>query len=1615
MISRLFNPDLKSMKLIRSKDKQTNQIKKLIGYTKNKSNTVYLPLVTEPEEVFNSIKYLLGTEGVKRSFYRYFYPKRFFYTSVLYPSPKYTGYIDEDSKKNLLKTNLVGFRGLPRNKIMDLRNVIVDYTDIINKVIPKDREFLIKPGVFNYIENIYPEFICYALFNNDKHEDIFENDDTINEIKSNEEFKYLDDVYPINEKNDENSKSLESFDEKLTKKTTIFSLNAPMKGFDKMGFNDFIVSIPIKIMNHKFLTEGFVSGKLPIQRNYKIDPNITYQISFIRFIYKYYNDFFNGSSNNQFINEMIKHKVVFYLYTENGIGIVIDPVELKIRKIKPTNFLKLYINRLKMMILYSLGTISDDDVDKIEIETTNKENDINTSVVKDPKMDIKTISEMKNITDNSDKMKISKILEDIFVNKNKKRVINIENPENILNLKESMNDFDKLTNKFISNISENDTYNIKSDNDDAKSVSFNDNELNDILSNTDEEEDVMIETEDEEVLEEETNNEDEVLLDTSSDDSESDSSIKNIEDNYGDFDNDEEKETEIEEEDDEEGYVKIEPKGSGPIVLKEEKRNFVSKLSPDQEKRLKLLENKFESLQLNGTPINDIIGESKNININNEKSDIKNIKMKDESLLKQRLMDYQTSYIKQNYQADIINSVRALSLNKDVPMVITKIDVEDTSTQFENKYTYSFILEDPLKKRHTVKFDVPKIDDNGFLYINGNKKYLKKQIIRNPIVKISPDTVYITTQLNSYMVQRVGAILNRGSIVILKLLNEYINEKPNVIIERGSCILGNKDYLTTLEYDFLAKNIYKIILNKNSKYGEHIEICFSQEKMREAINNNPDLKYEFSDKMLPIAINYTRKFVYEIDIETKGSVNSSIFSILNDTLKDENMLEFVKKIKTPKRRIYTRAKIQSRDIPLIAVLNFLFGWEKIKSYFPESEIEFSSTPIRKNKNKLFIKFYDGYLYYNEYPLAGSLLLNGLSEIGAENYTYESLNKEAMYVDYVERKFGTKNVIKGWITTKECMLDFKTLQILETLGLPTNVCEVFLYCNELLTDNHVKSESDISNYRIKGHELIAECVYKVLIDQYNEYKKRSGKKATLSIPQNAVMSKVYKTEILENYESINPVAEIKALSLATYKGPGGTKLDQAFTTRKRAYDKSYYGVFSMCTPDNGSTGVVKELTLNTKIENTLGFIGKQDMNNVRASDVSSVAESLIPYASRVDDPSRVSFISIQNNHLGGLENSSLPCVRTGAEKMIGHLAGNNFTYNAKEDGVVTEVDEVKKLIYITYKSGKKEVIDYKNKMLRNSDAFIEETYQIHVKPGQKIRKDDPIMSDSKFFKSDPLTGEVLYTQGVNAMIAIMEGFYTEDDSSLLNASFAEKLKMNFSKRKQICLKSTDNLISYKKIGDEVKLGDPLIVFDSSGALSEDFTDPEYDELFKDLDKDMLSTMIHQTPKANHNGTIKEIKVYWTCPVEKFSKSIRDFINQYINRIKKEIVEEEKYTGVKSDKRKLIDITITDKGRINGVVAEDKEGNVVIEYYISEDDIMSVGDKVTLHSALKSVNSTIVPRDREICRQNGKLDGVFSMISTNARMINSHWIVGFLGKLLYDFSKNWAKNFLKEIGE
>ena len=119
------------------------------------------------------------------------------------------------------------------------------------------------------------------------------------------------------------------------------------------------------------------------------------------------------------------------------------------------------------------------------------------------------------------------------------------------------------------------------------------------------------------------------------------------------------------------------------------------------------------------------------------------------------------------------------------------------------KETYTILLEDVNRQRHTVKVDIPKFLEDKFLYIGGNKKVIKKQSLLLPVTKTDADTVQIVTNYNKMFIRRVDTKSVSSVERFKKVLKDSDDLKRFFVF--GSTITTNVDYVTTIEYDELSK------------------------------------------------------------------------------------------------------------------------------------------------------------------------------------------------------------------------------------------------------------------------------------------------------------------------------------------------------------------------------------------------------------------------------------------------------------------------------------------------------------------------------------------------------------------------------------------------------------------------------------------------------------------------------------------------------------------------------------------------------------------------------------------------------------------------------------------
>ena len=723
--------------------------------------------------------------------------------------------------------------------------------------------------------------------------------------------------------------------------------------------------------------------------------------------------------------------------------------------------------------------------------------------------------------------------------------------------------------------------------------------------------------------------------------------------------------------------------------------------------------------------------------------------------------------------------------------------------------------------------------------------------------------------------------------------------------------------------------------------------------------------------------------------------------------------QIVDSIKPPKRRIYSRVKIQSFEIPLICFLGSLFGLRNIMK-LNRLKYVFTTGRLEKDdpRNKwLTVTFKDGKLYYPEYPYGNSLLFNGMNEMDTEEFYFDDFDTELPYIEYLYAKFRNRNMYKGWLGFKELFIDPITKDILRDEKLPTDFLELFLYANELLTDNTYTNETEAKSYRIRGYEIISQVIYSNICQQYLLYKQHEGKKGFVSVPQNCINTALTKSQILENYDTINPINELKMKSSCTVKGKGvgGANVNHGYGMDRRAFGEDAVGLFAESNVDNHNIGIVKELTTNPQILNTRGYLNTTKdpakISKLKASERMAPEELIMPGIVKYDHPNRVGFSSGQWKHTLPIDGGGdPPIISSGYENTMIYQIGNTFAIRAEKPCTVTDINEKLEIVTVKNNDDTVQTYRYGKEMERNSSFYLDNNRILNVKVGQKLKFNDIIAYSKEFFTKTP--GGLSFTMGRICKIAIMDDYFTEEDSTLVTEHLSKNLQTSITKKKQIKISGKSNIIKYANIGDHVLDGDVLMQFEDARDTTSNVDITDLLDLVGDPEADSSSLLYHM-PKANASGEIVDINVMWVGEIEEMSESCQKFVEEYISRKKKKTNYEKEQTGEESKYAVEYKKSTPNFGVLEGQNVDD--GDIVIEYYINHKTAYQRGDKISMYPAIKSVTPQIVPDNLCPFTPTGKIDCVFGLISASARQVNSPFILGSIGKIVIDVSKDIVKEY------
>lgn len=571
------------------------------------------------------------------------------------------------------------------------------------------------------------------------------------------------------------------------------------------------------------------------------------------------------------------------------------------------------------------------------------------------------------------------------------------------------------------------------------------------------------------------------------------------------------------------------------------------------------------------TTLKSILTEDENISIEEEDVPVEN-KVIFDNLKKNKIKDFDDAYMKKNYKNDIMKTLMAFNNDEELPLFIDSIKIENTSTDLTLKNTYTILYKDTKNVKHTVTIDLPIIIDNNYIYVNGSKKLIQKQLISKPITKIAPDKVQIASDYNKYFITRFGSKLSEETEVIKKIVtnpdvSKYIANDRNFGFKLGDISGSNIGNKVNIYYSHLSNVLFSIYSDKYIIEFDYFKLINLTEKENNIsydsklakLNDYDKDKYHiagyYRDKSALILIerenNNVIRYSKENEINyVRLGINLNEFILLNMIRYNftEEGVNYIKNISRPKSLVYNRMKISGKDIPLIIILGYQYGLLPVLERYG-MEYVFTSTNKKSDiisGMTMKIRFKNGYLYYDSSRVRNSLLLSGLNMLPTEDYDIKDFEKLGEpYIDYFSDAFGSRNTGKGITNNLNLFLDPKTKTILEKLNLPTNMLDILLYANSLLESNDYKNNNDMNNFRLRGTEQVNAILYKLLADAYRKYKdtSKNGNPIKVSLQQDILLKKLVENQTVDEASDLNPSLELEKISSVTYKGVGGVNSDR----------------------------------------------------------------------------------------------------------------------------------------------------------------------------------------------------------------------------------------------------------------------------------------------------------------------------------------------------------------------------------------------------------------------------------------------------------------------------------------
>lgn len=929
---------------------------------------------------------------------------------------------------------------------------------------------------------------------------------------------------------------------------------------------------------------------------------------------------------------------------------------------------------------------------------------------------------------------------------------------------------------------------------------------------------------------------------------------------------------------------------------------------------------------------------------------------------------------------------------------VTNVDVTDASTPLSLVNNWKVTLKNKSNDRQSIiNIRIPKIV-NGRFYNNGIWYNIGKQDFPIPILKINKKTVMLTSNYNKITCQRYDTRSLVDLSMVIKIINKLTDAETgkNKYIRVGNSSNTNSRFVSTIEYDEYARKWVYFNNRANA-----LEINFNRVQCQKKFGFVTVQQNEFCCGMhdqVPIVVNT------ETGLTRDGH---TITDLILESLPPELQQEY-KKQKPGKLAMYTQIKIGV----LVPLGVTIAAWEGISSLIKKSGVQYKFVTSNFDDSHFFTLPFKDKILAIENNVPNQLLFNGFYRINTKNYNFAEfetpiMNSNSIYVDiYNNLFFKQYSQLTTFITYYKFFVDPITADVCDHYHIPNDIAGMLIYASNLLADNNHTSENNAALYRIRSSEIIPAIIHYRLAFAISKYNNNVGSKArgnSIAFNPNEVINELLAVPNVEPMSALNPMVELHMRENITKKGFKGVNDDRAYTVDKRNYENTMIGKCALSSPNNANVGINRQLVADPKIESVRGYTStagpETDFNDLQ---LASFSELLTPGTVTRDDAIRTAIATSQTSHIVPTIAAEPVLISNGVDEIVSSNLTEEFSYVAPEDGTV--IDKNEDYLILQFKSGKKKAVNLAHKPSFNSGSgfYVDNHLITNLEVNDKFKKGDVIAYHEKFFTKG-IDGVVRMNVGPLAKCVFANIYSTYEDAGLITHKMSKKLGTSLSMMQSVPIEALDDIESVVKVGDEVEIGDPLIVF-GIGDTGDKSVD-NFLKAFQNKESNSVLDNAKRVVRAKNPGRVFDVRMYTTKSMDKLSPSLYKLLDDYFkkNIQRKKILD--KYDKTDSV-YKLDTLYSLPTAPLKGTTIKGRTCDVLIEIYIEHEDEASVGDKLAMYGASKQVLSEVIPEGLEPYAESDPNEEISLFVSNSGilkRMIPSLVVTASGNKVLVNLKR------------